>query len=164
MSAADANSLSAAPLIWIDGDACPRPVKQLVMRTGQRRGVGVRMVCAQTMNLPEDGGDVELIIVDSGADAADKEILERMRAGDLTVTADIPLADAVVKQGGVAIDPRGQIYDAASIGEKLATRNLMQELRSHTLEQRGGPPPYVQKDFQRFANALDRLLTKMLQA
>lgn len=147
--------------LWIDADACPRAVKELVFRAALRTGVPAVMVANSTMHVPRTGA-VRLLVVDHGPDVADAAILEQSEPGDLVVTADIPLAAQLVDGGRVAINPRGQVYTAENVKEALATRNLMQELRDQGMET-GGPAPMKATDTAQFANALDRELTRMLR-
>ncbi|AQZ94409.1 YaiI/YqxD family protein [Halopseudomonas phragmitis] len=149
--------------LWIDADACPRPIREVVMRAAKRRQLALVLVANSSLGLPPAPG-MRQVVVPGGADAADHYIIEHANAGDLVVTADIPLADGLVRRGITAINPRGQVYDKASIGERLAVRNLMDELRGAGLAGRGGPAPFSEKDKQSFANALDRLLAKGLGA
>lgn len=146
--------------LWIDADACPRPVRDVTVKAARRKQIELVLVANSAQQLPPGPG-VRQVIVASGADAADHYIIEHARPGDLVVTADIPLAAGLVDRGVTAINPRGQIYDKGSIGERLAVRNLMDELRGAGLAGRGGPPPYSDKDKQAFANALDRLIVRL---
>lgn len=143
--------------LWIDADACPKPVREIVLRASKRRQIPLIMVANHSLGLPP-APLLRQIVVPGGADEADHYIIEHAVPGDLVVTADIPLADGLVRREVTAINPRGQIYDKGSIGERLAVRNLMDELRGAGLAGRGGPAPFSDKDKQAFANALDRLL------
>ncbi|MCL5042702.1 MAG: YaiI/YqxD family protein [Gammaproteobacteria bacterium] len=145
--------------LWIDADACPKPVREIVLRASKRRQIPLIMVANHSLGLPP-APLLRQIVVPGGADEADHYIIEHAVPGDLVVTADIPLADGLVRREVTAINPRGQIYDKGSIGERLAVRNLMDELRGAGLAGRGGPAPFSDKDKQAFANALDRLLGK----
>jgi uncharacterized protein YaiI (UPF0178 family) len=148
--------------IWIDGDACPRPVKDIVYRASERLRVPVKVVANSPMFVPHNGL-VELIVVSSGFDVADAHIVSQVGIMDLVITADIPLASEVVKSGSTAINPKGELYTAESIGERLAVRNLMAEIRSSG-EIVGGSRPYSDQDKKAFAAAFDRTLTKILRA
>ena len=128
--------------LWIDADACPRPVRDVTVKAARRKQIELVLVANSAQQLPPGPG-VRQVIVASG------------------VTADIPLAAGLVDRGVTAINPRGQIYDKGSIGERLAVRNLMDELRGAGLAGRSGPPPYSDKDKQAFANALDRLIARL---
>lgn len=147
--------------LWIDADACPRPVRDIMLRAARRRQLSLILVANSALGLPAAPG-VQQIVVPGGADVADLYIIEHSEPGDLVVTADIPLADGLVRRGVTAINPRGEIYDQGSIGERLAVRNLMDELRGAGLAGGGGPAPFSDKDKQSFANALDKLLAQGL--
>lgn len=146
--------------LWIDADACPRPVRDIVVKAARRRQIELVLVANSAQQLPPGPG-VRQVIVPSGADVADQYIIDHSRPGDLVVTADIPLAAGLVERKVTAINPRGEIYDESSVGERLAVRNLMDELRGAGLAGRSGPAPYNDRDKQAFANALDRLLSKL---
>ncbi|TVP91431.1 MAG: YaiI/YqxD family protein [Pseudomonadaceae bacterium] len=145
--------------LWIDADACPKPIREIVLRASKRRQIPLIMVANHSLGLPP-APLLRQIVVPGGADEADHYIIEHSVPGDLVVTADIPLADGLVRREVTAINPRGQIYDKGSIGERLAVRNLMDELRGAGLAGRSGPAPFSEKDKQAFANALDRLLNR----
>ena len=145
--------------IWADADALPGAIRDILFRAAERTHHPLVLVANKRLRVPSSRY-VRLQQVNPGADVADGHIVRSMRPGDLVVTADIPLADAVVKGGGIALDPRGEIYDEASIGERLAVRNLMKELREDGLAT-GGPPPLDARAKQDFANALDRLLRSL---
>ena len=147
--------------LWIDADACPRPVRDIMLRAARRRELQLVLVANSSLGLPPAPG-VRQVVVPGGADVADLYIIEHAVPGDLVVTADIPLADGLVTRNITAINPRGEVYDQGSIGERLAVRNLMDELRGAGLAGRSGPAPYSDNDKQAFANALDRLLAKGL--
>lgn len=147
--------------LWIDADACPRPVRDIMLRAARRRELQLILVANSSLGLPPAPG-VRQVVVPGGADVADLYIIEHAQPGDLVVTADIPLADGLVTRNITAINPRGEVYDKGSIGERLAVRNLMDELRGAGLAGRSGPAPYSDKDKQSFANALDRLLAQGL--
>lgn len=147
--------------IWIDADACPRVIKEIVFRASERLNLPVVLV-ANTSLARHHSRLVESIVVPEGFDVADDYIAEHAAAEDLVVTADIPLASRIVFTGGVALDPRGDLYTEENIGERLAMRDLMTELRSGGLVQ-GGPSPFSMTDRQRFASSLDRLLTRMVR-
>lgn len=144
--------------IWIDGDACPVEIKELLYRAAVRVKVKLTLVANQTIRTPRSEF-ISLLTVPSGLNVADKQIVELLSPGDLVVTADIPLAAHVVQKGGIAIDPRGDVFTEANIGERITMRNLMDELRGSDLVM-GGPAPYGPKDKQAFANQLDRILAK----
>jgi len=143
--------------IWVDADACPGEVKQLLYRAAERREVKVTLVANQRMRTPRSEF-IDSVIVSAGMNVADRRIVELVEPGDLVITADIPLAAEVVAGGGQALDPRGELYTDANIGERLALRNLLDELRGGG-QISGGPANFSGKDRQAFANQLDRWLT-----
>lgn len=145
--------------IWVDGDACPAAVKEIVFRTAKRREINTTLIANQQIRIPKSEF-IESILVPHGADIADKKIVEMMRAGDVVITGDIPLAGHVVAKGGLAIGTRGELFDDSSIQARLATRNLVDQLRGAGVET-SGPKPQNQKDVQAFANQLDRILTRL---
>ena len=147
--------------IWIDGDACPREVKDIVFRASQRLQIPVCLVANAQISTPLSPL-VSAVCLAQGADAADKHILEALSADDIVITADIPLAAETVEKGAVAIDPRGELYTEDNVKERLSVRNFMQTLRGGGLVV-GGPRPLAAADKQRFAATLDRLLTKKLR-
>lgn len=144
--------------VWADADALPGPIRDILFRAAMRTSRRLVLVANKALRVPASRW-IRFERVRPGTDVADHFIVGAMEAGDLVVTADIPLAAAVVEKGGLALDPRGQLYDAESIGERLAMRNLMQELRGEGLAT-GGPPPLDARARQDFANALDRLLAR----
>lgn len=147
------------PKILIDADACPVAIKEIIFRTIKRLQIPLIVVANQTMRVPVS----DLITVETvphGADVADNRIVELMVAGDVVITGDIPLAARVVEKQGVAIGTRGQLYDEESVHGRLATRNLMDQIRAAGVET-SGPKPLTQKDVQTFANTLDRTLTRL---
>lgn len=147
--------------IWIDGDACPAGIKEIVFRASQRLQIPVCLVANAQISTPSSPL-VSAVCLAQGADAADKHILEAMSADDIVITADIPLAAEIVEKGAVAIDPRGELYTEDNVKERLSVRNFMQTLRGGGLVV-GGPRPLAAADKQRFAATLDRLLTKKLK-
>ncbi len=144
--------------IWVDGDACPKGVKEILFRAAERTKIAVIFVANQYLHLPHSNY-LEMVQVSDGADVADDEIVQRCLAGDLIITADIPLAARVVKKGALALDPRGILYDSNNIGQVLGMRDFMDELRGSGVET-GGPKGFGAKERQKFANELDRLLTQ----
>jgi len=146
--------------IWIDADACPGPVKEMIFRASDRRGVGVTLVANQFMRIPRSAL-VNMVVVEAGPDVADDRIVELAQEGDLVITEDVPLAARVVENGAFVITPHGQELSRRNIGERLSTRNFMQDLRGAGVET-GGPAAFSQRDRQAFANQLDRLLTRHL--
>ena len=147
--------------IWVDADACPRVIKEIIFRASERLKVPVRLVANKGLARHETHL-VESIVVPEGFDVADDYIVQHTAPEDLVITADIPLAARIVANGGVALDPRGEIYTEENVGERLSMRDLMMELRSGGLVQ-GGPAQFNLTDRQRFASSLDRLLTRMLR-
>lgn len=147
--------------IWIDADACPGSVKEIVIKAALRTQTPVELVANSGMRIPKDPL-VRLTIVSHGADVADAHIVEHSTPQDLIITADIPLADLIVQKGALAINPRGKAYTEESIKEALSIRNFMDEMRSSGMVS-GGPPPFGPKDVQAFANSFDRLLTACLK-
>jgi uncharacterized protein YaiI (UPF0178 family) len=148
--------------IWIDADACPRVVKEILFRASERLQVPLCLVANKS--LAKHGGPlVETVVVADGFDVADDYIANQAAPTDLVVTADIPLAARIVAKGGVALDPRGEIYTEESIGDRLAMRDLLTELRDGGMIQGSGPAPFSLTDRNRFASALDRILTRMLR-
>ena len=144
--------------ILIDADACPVAVKEILYKTSKRIGIELILVANQFMRIPQSDL-IKSVIVNSGPDEADNHIVELTNEGDLIITADIPLADRVIKKSAVVIDPRGQLLNDNNIGEKLATRDLMDNLRTIGMET-GGPKAYNVKDKEKFANQLHKYLTK----
>jgi hypothetical protein len=143
--------------IWVDADACPRPIKELLYRAAERRQIPLVLVANTPLQTPPSAF-IRTMRVRRGFDVADREILDQVRAGDLIVTADIPLAAEVIGRGGHALDPRGLLYTSENIPERLAMRNLMDQLRGSGL-QTGGPAPWSPSDSHAFANQLDRILS-----
>ncbi|MDG2388541.1 MAG: YaiI/YqxD family protein [Planctomycetaceae bacterium] len=143
--------------IWVDADACPRDAKELLYKTAKRTETKTIFVANQQVRVP-GSKFLETVLVTSGANVADQKIVELMQSGDLVITADIPLAADVVEKGGLAINPRGELYTDKNIGERLAVRDLMDGLRGGG-EITGGPSNYSDKDRQAFANQLDRSIT-----
>ena len=147
--------------IWADADALPRVIRDILFRAVQRVGVRLTLVASKSLRTPETPL-ITSLWVPVGQDAADHKIVELMGEGDLVVTADIPLASEVVSRGGLALDPRGEMYSDGNIGVRLATRDLLDELRSGG-ERIGGPAPISPRDRQDFANELDRWLARWKQ-
>jgi hypothetical protein len=149
--------------IWIDADAAPRDVKEIVFRAAKRLQIEAVMVANQRLQPPPGNPFVSAVRVEGGPDVADRHIAEHAEAGDLAVTADIPLAAALVEKQVRVLDPRGEEYSAENIGERLAVRDFMDGLRGAGVET-GGARPYGDRDKQAFAAALDRVLTRLLRA
>jgi len=143
--------------IWVDADACPAAVKELLFRSADRTQTRTVLVSNQIIRTPSSPW-IESILVPGGMNVADRRIVELLSAGDLVITADIPLAADAVAKGATVIDPRGTLYDQANIGERLAMRNLLDEMRGAGQIIRG-PSNFTAQDRQAFANQLDRWLT-----
>lgn len=144
--------------IWIDADACPGEIKELLYKTSRRLSIRLTLVANQSIRIPPSEL-INLLLVPDGMNVADRRIVELVLPGDLVITADIPLAADVVAKGAEAIDPRGGLYSHENIGERLATRNMLDQLRGSG-HIGGGPANFGSKDRQAFANQLDRWLAK----
>lgn len=142
--------------IWVDADACPNVIKEILFRAAIRTNVVTTFVANQLIRVPPSLF-IKKILVSSGFDVADNYIVLHMQNGDLIITADIPLADAVIEKGGIALNPRGELYSESNIKHKLAIRNLNESLRSSGMLT-GGPMQISKKEIQVFSNALDRFL------
>lgn len=145
--------------LWIDADAAPREVKEICFRASERLKLATILVANQRLQLPPGYPYLSAVRVDGGPDVADRYIAEHAAAGDVAITADIPLAALLVPKGVVVMDPRGDEYTVDSIGERLSVRNFMDGLRGTGVET-GGPAAYGAREKQAFANALDRALTR----
>lgn len=143
--------------IWVDADACPRAIKEVLFRAADKRQVPLTLVANQPLHTPRSPF-ISAVVVPTGFDEADATIVDRMQAGDLVITADIPLADQVVARDGLALSPRGTLYTKENIKQHLNRRDMLDELRGMGV-QTGGPASLSKKDVQEFANALDRFLT-----
>ncbi|RLD11952.1 YaiI/YqxD family protein [candidate division KSB1 bacterium] len=146
--------------ILVDADACPAVVKEILFKTSKRLKLHVILVANQFMRTPASEY-ISNVVVAEGPDEADDRIVDIVQPDDLVVTADIPLADRVIKKGAVVLDPRGTLLTTENIGERLATRNLKAELRTWGIDS-GGPASYGSREKQEFANQLDRFLTRVL--
>jgi uncharacterized protein YaiI (UPF0178 family) len=146
--------------IWVDADACPAVIKDILYRAAERVKCALVLVANKPLQTPPSRF-IKTMQVPSGFDVADNRIIELAQRGDLVITADIPLAAAVVEKGGYALNPRGEMYTRDNIGERLAMRNLMGELRNNGV-MTGGPSALNHSDRQAFANQLDRLLTRVM--
>jgi len=144
--------------IWIDADACPKVIKEVVFKASFRMRIPVTLVANSYLQIPLDDL-VNLIQVEQGADVADSYIVENLQANDIVITADIPLAALIVEKGAIGINPRGELYTEENVRERLSMRDFMQELRDNGLNS-GGPAPFGVKDKERFANTLSRELDK----
>lgn len=148
--------------IWIDADAAPREVKELVFRAAKRLDLATVLVANQRMQTPVGIPQVSAVVVEGGPDVADRYIAEHAEAGDLVVTQDIPLAAILVPRQVTVLDVRGDEHTPETIGERLSIRDFMADLRT-TGVTTGGPPPYDARAKQAFASALDRVLTRLLR-
>ena len=148
--------------LWLDADATPRDVKEICLRASERLALATVLVANQRVQLPPGYIHVTTVRVEGGPDAADRYIVEHAAAGDVAITADIPLAALLVPNRVSVIDPRGEEYTAESIGERLSVRDFMDGLRGTGVET-GGHAPYGAREKQAFANALDRVLTRTLR-
>lgn len=144
--------------IWIDADACPRPVKEILFKAAERTGVELTLVANHAMAVPRLP-NVRLLQVQGGFDVADQEIARRVAPGDLVITADIPLAADVIARGAQALNPRGELYSADTIRALLTMRDFMDTMRASGVVT-GGPPALSQADRQAFAGQLDRWLAR----
>ncbi len=144
--------------IWVDADACPRVIKEILYRAAERVGVSLILVANRALRVP-DSSLIRTVRVEAGFDVADSFIAQRAEAGDLVITADIPLAAEVVAGGCLVLSPRGEFYTDENIGQRLAVRDLIDGLRGSGVDT-GGPPPLSRADRQAFANRLDRLLAR----
>lgn len=144
--------------IWVDADACPVAIKEIIYRAAERLKLATTLVANQMLRTPPSRY-IRAIQVPSGFDVADAHIVQQLQVGDLVVTQDIPLAALVIEKGGHAINPRGELYTVANIQERLTMRNFMEELRSSGV-QTGGPSALSASDRQNFGNQLDRFLAK----
>jgi len=148
-----------SPHIWVDADACPRNVKEVLFRAAQRCHIPVILVANQPLATPP-GSLVKAVQVQQGFDVADNHIVTHLQPGDLVITADIPLAAEALEQGGEVINPRGERYSRDTIRQRLTMRNFMEEMRSSGVHT-GGPAPFGPRDVQAFANSLDRWLARL---
>lgn len=147
--------------IWVDADACPRVIKEIVFRASDRLDIPVCLV-ANTSLAKHHARTITSVVVADGFDVADDYIAEHAEADDLVITADIPLAARIVAKGATGLDPRGELYTEENVGERLSMRDLMMELREAGMVQ-GGPAQLGGTDRQRFASSLDTQLTRMLK-
>ena len=144
--------------IWVDADACPRAIRDVLFRAAERRGIDVVLVANQALDVPRSR-HIRMLQVARGFDVADNEIAARAAAGDLVVTSDIPLAADALKKGAEVVSPRGECFTANNIGERLNMRDFMDTMRGSGMVG-GGPPPLTNSDRQAFANVLDRYLAR----
>lgn len=147
--------------IWVDADACPNVIKDILFRAAERVQVATILVANQPIRTPPSRY-ISTVQVRAGFDEADSYIAAAMEAGDLVITADIPLASQVIDKDGYALNPRGELYTRDNIRQRLGMRNFMEELRGSGVDT-GGPSSLSQADRQAFANELDRFLTRWLK-
>jgi hypothetical protein len=145
--------------IWVDADACPGVIKEILFRVADRRQIMVTLVANRMLKIPGSAW-IKATQVPQGFDVADNRIAELVQPGDLVITADIPLAAQALERGAKVIDPRGDAYTPDNIEERLSARKFMEEVRASGI-QTGGPPPFSAADGKAFADRLDRLLTKL---
>ncbi|MEJ2402956.1 MAG: YaiI/YqxD family protein [Candidatus Thiodiazotropha sp.] len=144
--------------IWVDADACPKVIKEILFRASERVGVPLTLVANQAIPIPRSQ-HIRMIQVGAGFDVADNHIVQQVNPDDLVITADIPLAAEVIERGARALNPRGELYTEANIRQRLTMRDFMDTLRGSGIDT-GGPAAFSQADRQTFANQLDRLLAK----
>lgn len=144
--------------IWVDADACPSDIKKILFRAAQRTHTYMTLVANRVLSVPQSPF-IRTKLVSAGLDVADNKIVALLRAGDLVITADIPLAAAVIEKDAMALNPRGELYTTLTIKERLSLRNFSTALRDSGVRT-GGAAPFSKRELQAFANALDRLLTK----
>lgn len=145
--------------IWVDADACPVVIKEVLFRAAERTQTFTTLVANHAMRVPPSKF-ISRLQVSSGFDIADNEIVKRIEPNDLVITGDIPLAAEVIEKGAQALNPRGELYTTENIRSRLNVRDFMETMRSSGVEMAGGPPPLSQADRQNFANNLDRILAK----
>ncbi len=144
--------------IWVDADACPGVVKDILFRAADRKGIQTTLLANHAIQIPPSK-NISFIQVVSGFDVADDEIVKRVNAGDLVITSDIPLASEVIEKGAHALSPRGELFTEDNIKPRLNIRDFLDTMRSSGINT-GGPPPLSQTDRREFANHLDRFLAK----
>lgn len=144
--------------IWVDADACPKVIRETLFRAAERTGVACTFVANHLIPVPRRN-NIRAVQVSSGFDVADNEIVQRLTAGDLVITADIPLADEVITKGGLALSPRGELYTKETIKARLNIRDFMDTMRASGV-QTGGPSALSQTERREFANHLDRILAQ----
>lgn len=144
--------------IWVDADACPGVIKDILFRAARRTGISLTLVANQPIRIPKSP-NIFFIQVSSGFDVADNEIVKRLDAGDLVITADIPLAAEAIEKNALALNPRGDMYTRDNIKARLSMRDFMDSLRGAGVDT-GGPPPLQQNDRHVFGQQLDRLLAR----
>ena len=143
--------------IWVDADACPVVIKEVLFRAAERKQISLILVANHQIRVPPSSF-IQFMQVPAGFDVADNEIVKRVEKGDLVITGDIPLAAEVIEKEAQALNPRGELYTMDNIKARLNMRDFMETMRASGVEVGGGPPPLNQKDRQNFANHLDRIL------
>lgn len=149
--------------IWVDADACPVVIKEILFRAAERTGIETTLVANQPLGVPRSRY-IKTLQVPAGFDVADNEIVRRLEAGDLVITSDIPLAAEVIEKDGQALSPRGELHSKENIGARLNMRDFMDTMRASGIDTTGGPPALSQGDRQAFANRLDTILARDSQA
>ena len=147
--------------IWVDADACPVVIKDILFRAAERTGVSLTLVANQALYTPPSR-NITTVQVPQGFDVADNEIVKRLESGDLVITGDIPLAAEVIKKGANALNPRGEMYSKENIRARLNMRDFMESLRSSGVDT-GGPPALSQRDRKTFADHLDKILNRYVK-
>jgi uncharacterized protein YaiI (UPF0178 family) len=155
------NTTNQSATIWVDADACPAAMKQILFKAAKRTHIPVCLLANHPLAVP-NSHYIDFIQVPQGIDAADHVIVQKVNPSDLVITADIPLASEVIAKGALALNPRGQLYTEDNIAQRLRVRNELEQLRASGI-QTGGPPPLNQKDKQTFASALEKYLIKALR-
>lgn len=145
--------------IWIDADACPNPIKEILFRNAIRKSINTKLIANQWLNIPSSPF-ITRLLVENGFDKADNRIVELVELNDLVITSDIPLASDVLKKGAFVLTPRGEIYTLDSIKERLVMRDFMETLRASGIQTKG-PAPFSYKDREKFANQLNFLINKL---
>lgn len=147
--------------IWVDADACPVVIKEILFRAAQRTEVPLTLVANHSLQIPKSGF-INFMQVTQGFDVADNEIVKRLAAGDLVITSDIPLAAEAIEKGATALSPRGELYTDNNIKARLNMRDFMETLRASGVDT-GGPPALSQGDRKEFASHLDKILTRFIK-
>lgn len=145
--------------IWVDADACPVVIREILFRAASRTGVELTLVANQSLSTPA-ASNINSLQVPHGFDVADDEIVKRLESGDLVITSDIPLAAEVIEKGGQALSPRGEMHTTENIRARLNMRDFLDTMRSSGVQPGGGPAAFSQRDKQAFANNLDRILAR----
>lgn len=147
--------------IWVDADACPAVIRDILFKAAHRTGVTVTLVANQNINTPALA-NIRMLRVSQGFDVTDNEIVQRVNEGDLVITSDIPLADEIISRKAISLSPRGELFTRENIKSRLNMRDFLESMRSSGV-QTGGPAALSQSDRQQFANHLDRILSQALQ-